>query len=166
MSHPIDLTDEGPSHDNQNDLCFQFFVPLEPVPMARPRRGAHGIFYNPSAKAVKDYRAFLSGCCNERGMSLPVFSFGTPVELTIVFRKRRPLSHFVGRCLERGLRSDAPSEIHVGKPDLDNLDKVVMDAATSVLYDDDSQVYIMTSMCRWAAGSHNGSSTVKIRSPS
>jgi Holliday junction resolvase RusA-like endonuclease len=158
-SNPIDLTDEGPSQDN-----FEFFVPLEPVPMARPRRGASGKFYCPSAKAVRDYRSFLSSCCITRGLSLPVFPSGAPVELRIIFRKRRPNSHFVNRCRQQGLRSDAPSQIHVGRPDLDNLEKLVMDAATSVLYEDDSQVYFKTSMRLWAEEDGSGSSIVKIRS--
>ncbi len=123
-------------------------------------------------QVLERYSACNERKCLERCRHIPESSPAAKEDSTRRRRRSRGrganwICTFVGKCRERGLRSDAPSEIHVGRPDLDNLEKLVMDAATSVLYEDDSQVYFKTSMRLWAeeaAGS--GSSIVKIRSSS
>ena len=51
--------------------------------------------------------------------------------------------------------------VTAGRPDLDNLDKFVLDAAAGVLYaDDDAQVVVKSSVRLWA---HSGRTIIRIR---
>lgn len=66
-----------------------------------------------------------------------------PVRVELVFRLRRPASHYLPANKSRPkrvLRPDAPLWCSAG-PDLDKLVRAVMDALTGVVYIDDQQVF-------------------------
>ena len=58
-----------------------------------------------------------------------------PIQLTISFGFERPKKHWNAK----GLRPDAP-EWHTSKPDIDKLQRAVLDAMTGIVFTDDSQV--------------------------
>jgi Holliday junction resolvase RusA-like endonuclease len=72
-----------------------------------------------------------------------------PVAVALVFRFARPASH----CGKSGVPRPAAPVAPTGKPDLDNLEKAVLDALTTIgVWRDDSQVVGMTSRKQWAVG--------------
>jgi Holliday junction resolvase RusA-like endonuclease len=67
---------------------------------------------------------------------------GTPVAMVLEFRIDRPQSHYLPANRsrpERALRLDAPTW-HTSPPDVDKLERAVLDALTHKAYDDDAQV--------------------------
>jgi Holliday junction resolvase RusA-like endonuclease len=72
----------------------------------------------------------------------PLFSSDQPLIMSIVFRLKRPKSHFRGN--QPGpdrLKPNAPSSISSTiRVDVDNLAKFVLDALNQVLYEDDKQI--------------------------
>ena len=69
------------------------------------------------------------------------------------FEIGRPLSHFVSRNPERGLRAQFEKEVYPRKRvDIDNMQKFVLDVFTGVAYHDDVQVCVSTEQKVNAAG--------------
>lgn len=85
----------------------------------------------------------------------------------VVFRKPTPVvvdkSHFVGNCRDNGkLKPSAPT--WPSKPDLDNMDKLLLDSLTGTLYDDDCQVVKQTvENCYHNEAPFLGKTEVRIR---
>lgn len=103
-------------------------IPIEPVAKGRPRFGKHGA-YTPAKtrKAEETIKAFIS----------PFDSFGSvPVCVDVMVLMPIPKS-WPKKKQEAALAGDIE---HTGKPDLDNLAKLVLDAANGILWDDDSQI--------------------------
>jgi len=80
-----------------------------------------------------------------------------PVSVSITFAMPRPKSHSGAK----GLKSSAPVA-HVGKPDVDNLAKLVMDQITKSgrIWRDDSQVVSLRVEKLWASGNESGCSVL------
>ena len=78
-----------------------------------------------------------------------------PVAISMYFSLPRPKSHFGAK----GLKPSAPVH-HSGKPDADNLAKLVMDQITKSgkVWRDDSQVVSLTVHKLWAVGAEQGCS--------
>jgi len=78
-----------------------------------------------------------------------------PVAISMCFSLPRPKSHFGAK----GLKPSAPVH-HSGKPDADNLAKLVMDQITKSgnVWRDDSQVVSLTVHKFWAVGAEQGCS--------
>lgn len=102
----------------------------QPRPRAR-RAGKHVHVYNPSSanewkKTVKLAFSKYKGICLE-----------DPIKITIRYYLKRPKSL---------MRKKDPANIifHTRKPDIDNLNKAVMDSLTNIgIWKDDSQVCII-----------------------
>lgn len=63
------------------------------------------------------------------------------LEMSIVFRLKRPKSHFVNNKPGEGrIKTNAPGKYHPTRTDIDNLAKFVLDSLNGVLYTDDRQV--------------------------
>tara|TARA_R110000822_G_scaffold31114_1_gene90115 strand:- start:99 stop:551 length:453 start_codon:yes stop_codon:yes gene_type:complete len=80
-----------------------------------------------------------------------------PVAISMCFSLPRPKSHFGAK----GLKASAPLH-HSGKPDADNLAKLVMDQITKSgkVWRDDSQVVSLTAHKLWASGNESGCSVL------
>jgi Holliday junction resolvase RusA-like endonuclease len=80
-----------------------------------------------------------------------------PVAISMYFSLPRPKSHFGAK----GLKPSAPVH-HVGKPDADNLAKLVMDQITKSgrVWRDDSQVVSLRVEKLWASGNESGCSVL------
>ena len=108
---------------------MKIVISCPPTPAARPRVTKHGT-YNPKQKQ-QDKLSF------EIKAQLPLSYIPTtkPVELTIEFFMPIPNSLSIKK---KALLTGRP---HTSRPDLDNLLKILLDAANGVLYKDDSQIY-------------------------
>jgi len=80
-----------------------------------------------------------------------------PVAILMCFSMPRPKSHFGAK----GLKASAPVH-HSGKPDADNLAKLVMDQITKSgrVWRDDSQVVSLRVEKLWASGNESGCSVL------
>ena len=113
----------------------KFTIPGEPIAQGRPRFSTHGGFaraYDP--KKSRDGKSVVKLCARdaveESGITEPLngplvmkIQFGIPLPKS-AYRKRTPVT--------RAWRTK--------KPDLDNLDKLVKDACSGVIYLDDNQI--------------------------
>lgn len=113
----------------------------EPKAQPRPRamkRGDHISIYNPSSAEIWK-RSILAAL-----KSVQFEKFNMPVEVSIIYYLKRPTS------LMRKSDSD-DIIIHSKKPDLDNLNKAVLDSITKAeVWNDDSQVHSLASLKYYA----------------
>ena len=71
-----------------------------------------------------------------------------PLRLELIFTYQRPKKHFNSK----GLVKENYHEAHmVGRPDIDNLAKMIMDAVNGVLFVDDSQVVYLSATKQYAS---------------
>lgn len=113
---------------------IDFFVPGTPAPQPRPRgqliRGPKPFIKIYTPNDAKDWKEAVARYALA---SFRITPLDEPLRLCLSFRMQRPQSH----SLKNGLRLNAPV-FHLSTPDLDNLEKAVMDALTGILWRDDS----------------------------
>lgn len=108
-----------------------------PIAKARPRFARRGKFvatYNP--QETEEGRWLW-----EIKIQLPNnFSpFKNPIKITMYFYMKRPKAHYGTGKNKAILKGSAPL-IHITKPDLDNLQKMIYDCFNQLVWVDDSQV--------------------------
>jgi Holliday junction resolvase RusA-like endonuclease len=134
-----------------------FFVHGTPRPQgskkaswnSRARRYAAGkvvgrgkVVMRESSEGLKPWRAIVAGLAAVNRPRLA--PKGVPVSLVLEFVFERPASHF-----KRGkLREDAPRFV-TRRPDIDKLERAILDALTGVVWFDDSQVAIVEKQKRY-----------------
>lgn len=107
--------------------------------------GKSGHVYTP--KETKLYEQYVRDCYDARyGTCKP---FSGPVVVTMTFRFKRGKNQY----LKSGLRDTAPV-FYTQTPDLDNIEKAVLDALNKVAYVDDKQIVRKYSEKTW--GEENG----------
>ena len=112
--------------------AVSFSVPGDPVPQPRARittRGGHGHAYTPKSHPVHAYRQAVALAARAAGASV----HEEPASVVIDFVFARPKSHM----RKNGLAANAP---RLPRPDIDNLEKAVLDALKGVAWKDDTQV--------------------------
>lgn len=138
----VEANDDDSIIDVWSSSACTFTVEGNPSPQRRYDIGWTGKAFDPSKKKKLTFRSNIKVKLSLSDDQQPLFPKHTFLSMTVLFRMRRPNNHFVGNkreCLT--LKSDAPSPLLVAKKcDVDNLLKFVMDAATNVLYEDDTQV--------------------------
>ena len=97
---------------------------------------------------------------NSTSTSLPFFQEKIPLAAQMSFRLRHPNLHFVNSRRDRGLRSTAPKQYAVGKVDVDNLVKFILDAIDTVVFIDDGQICHLSCKNVWDDG--DGSTSCSI----
>jgi len=140
----------------QQPKRVHFSVRGNPLPLRR-HRTSRGFIYNPSAPSQASLRnmtlQILNAIvpptfCNQNdtatngtSLPLPLFPNGQAVKMSILFRMKRPNTHFTSsqRGLHR-LKETAPPEISTTRTDVDNLAKFVLDSMNGILFEDDHQV--------------------------
>lgn len=117
---------------------IRYFVAGEPKGQPRPRaciRGNRAAVYDPGTADGWKW-AVRAATAEHRGQGV----LGGPVRLVLRFLMPRPKAHFRTGRHSAELKPEAPDH-HQAKPDLDNLEKAVMDAMTAAgIWLDDSQV--------------------------
>lgn len=132
--------------DDQRPVSF--FVEGEPVAQPRPKfasRGKFGTAYTPG-KLIKPWRdkVALIAASNVRGQ------IKGAVEVVLKFNFERPKGHFRSGKYSDQLKPNAPV-MHTQKPDIDNLEKAVLDALVKKgVIEDDSNVVWIQARKQWA----------------
>lgn len=104
-------------------------IPGKPVPWRRAGAQGKRRFTYPAQAAQMQAIRLLSG----GGDPIPK---GTPVVVRMAFYYNRPKNQ---RRANGELKDSAPA-YHMVKPDIDNLEKLVLDSLSGVVYEDDAQV--------------------------
>ena len=102
----------------------------EPVSKGRPRFG-RGKTYTPAKTIAAE--TFIQLCATQKGV---LKMMNGPLRLTITFSMGIPKSWSAKKKAEAELGNIRPT----GKPDIDNLIKLVGDALNGIAYKDDSQI--------------------------
>ena len=118
---------------------FQFFVPGKPVGKARPRHNTKtGNTYTP--KRTADYERHVRECFEAKyPLSEPVSG---PVSMMINAIVPVPRTKD-GVHLTKQYRNECFAGLRkpTGKPDCDNIVKIICDALNGIAYKDDKQIY-------------------------
>mgnify|MGYP001586514768 CR=1 FL=1 len=103
----------------------------KPIAKGRPRFGKGGHTYTPeiTGNAEEIMQGEMRQAC-----ATPLEG---PLQLSVVFCFRRPKSW---PKAQRDAVDNGHEPMHVGKPDLDNLVKLVQDAGNGILWRDDAQI--------------------------
>ena len=129
------------------------------VPKAQPRakafsRGGRAGVYDPGT--ANDWKTVVRNACLKVWDQKMV---DEPVSVTMHFRLPRPQSHF----RSNGLLKENADKWVTKKPDLDNLEKAVLDALTDIgLWRDDSLVVHVLKSKTYANGSESQGCSVLI----
>lgn len=127
---------------------IRFVVPgiSRPQGSKRPVRMGEHIRLIEQSERLPAWRERVTLMARQATLDTPFYApKGTPVALRLTFVFQRPGAHWhKGRKRAGELRADAPAA-PIGKGgtsgDIDKLERAVLDSLTSVLYDDDCQVW-------------------------
>ena len=125
-------------------MTYFFEIPVVPVPKARPRTFTtiKGVTRTITPNKTKSFETFIKGWLQLRFNRDP---FQEPLQFDLTFVFEVPKSYSKSRrlhCLSDHGR-------HTNKPDLDNLEKSVLDASEGILFYNDSQICKKTSQKKW-----------------
>jgi len=104
---------------------FEMWLPVKPVPKARPRVGRWGVY---TPKRTVDAEMELVWCVKQKWPKIPPISGA--VELEVIFFTKRPQTG-----------QNKAQDNNTKRPDLDNLIKLVCDALNGLVWIDDSQIW-------------------------
>lgn len=120
-----------------------FFVPGTPAPQGSKRYLGNGVMIE-SSQHLKPWRASVEWVAMQH--------FKQPhagaIKLELAFVFPRPKSHFGTGRNANTIKPTAP-DCHTQKPDIDKLERAILDALTGIAYHDDSQVAKVVKYKRW-----------------
>lgn len=122
-------------------LCY---VDGIPAPQGSKRHVGHGVLLE-SSKTLPAWRRHVKTTLAEAMDGPP---FDAPVLVSLTFLMPRPAAHHRGGRRGNVLRPDAP-KLPTTRPDLDKLIRAVLDAATGVVWVDDSRVVDISARKRY-----------------
>jgi Holliday junction resolvase RusA-like endonuclease len=116
-------------------------VSLHIIVAGTPRpQGSKDQFGREASKGLPAWRSDIRTAVGE--LALEGTYWELPVAVNIRFTMPRPSGHYLpanSRRAARQLRPDAP-KYPTGKPDIDKLERAVLDALSGLVYRDDAQV--------------------------
>ena len=128
-----------------------------PAPQGSKRHVGHGVMVE-SSPNVKPWRQAIAAAALEARTTAGINTLlDCPCTLSVVFRFTRPKGHYGAK----GLRPSAPIW-KASKPDTDKLARATLDALTSVLYRDDSQIVSLSASKRWATDDEPPGCTITL----
>jgi hypothetical protein len=135
----------SPDSTTTSKKWLRFTVRGNPLPLRR-HRTSRGFVYNPSAPAQASFRQIVQSAVfpdhyGDDDALQPIFPEEYTLAMTIVFRTKRPMNHFIGSKPAAGrLKESAPTQTAATRCDVDNLAKFVLDSLNGLLYHDDRQI--------------------------
>jgi Holliday junction resolvase RusA-like endonuclease len=149
--------------------AVQFTVRGKPCALRRPgprqyqsKTGGFRPFYNPSKEKQGVFKKTMLALLSPDIIANEVVLFPskTPVSVKLVSFFERPKSHFVGSQPGGKLKSSAPMHA-IGRADVDNLAKFVLDCLNGVVCHDDRQVVELYACKKYA---NEGATSVTVTS--
>jgi len=127
----------------------RFFVPGTPKP-----QGSKKAFYNPRLKRamvvegsdkLKPWRDSVTSVAMQHRADK--IDNGEPVRVVMIFALKRPKQHFtsIGALSKKGRENPRPCK----KPDIDKLERGILDALTDITFGDDCDVCEVAKMKAW-----------------
>jgi Holliday junction resolvase RusA-like endonuclease len=110
-------------------------------------RTARAVVFKPPTVAQKTWGDEIRKTA-KIAMNGPPLPRGVPVGIEIFVRKQRPVRHHISSRRVNAVKPDAPLWVDV-KPDPDKIARLVLDAMTGVVYEDDAQVAYLTVFHLW-----------------
>lgn len=144
-------------------MTLAFAVRGIPVPEGNLQRGAHGGLYHRDAKRLDAWRSAVAIAAADAAGDNPPFV--GPVAVAVEFVLPRPRTHYLpvnGRRSAPVLRADAPVFVS-GKPDVDKLERALLDALTTVAVRDDAQVAELRARKVYETAERRVGAVVRIR---
>jgi crossover junction endodeoxyribonuclease RusA len=114
-------------------MSIEIRIEGKPKGQPRPRafsRGGHAAVYDPGT--AEGWKALIATAARPK---LPDIPYGGPISMFVTYEMPRP---------KRLMRKKDPEHAlpHIGKPDIDNLNKAAIDALTQIgMWRDDCQVF-------------------------
>ena len=112
----------------------RIIIPGDPISKRRPRFSRHGKYVVTYSDQKKDYDRISAIVRTQYTGEITIM----PVIVFMVFKLKRPKSHYGTGKNSRALKISAPVQ-HVTKPDIDNCAKWIMDILTGIVWEDDAQ---------------------------
>lgn len=120
---------------------IRFTVPGKPAPLQRARAVRRGSFIKVLDTEDNKVNKATVGWYGKAAMGGKPLLQG-PLAMTIEFRLPKPKSKIKVHS--------TPFPLPDSKPDIDNLGKMILDALSQVVYEDDAQIVTLTLRKRWA----------------
>lgn len=129
-------------------LRLGYFVAGTPVPQGSKRawlgKDNHVHMTEDAGKRHTSWRFELSGQARQQMVDTGYIEpFTQAIHISLNFKQHRPLSHYGSGRNDRVVKATA-SQFPVKVPDIDKLTRAVLDALTSIVWVDDSQVVKLT----------------------
>ena len=115
-----------------NSKQISFFIPGVPVPKGRPRLSRHGVY---TPRKTKNWESYVYMVAKQhKPKELITSSIYIKLDFYMPWPKSKKFKVIK----------------HVSRPDLDNLEKAVLDALEGVMFKNDSQIWMKDSTKRYA----------------
>lgn len=115
-------------------------ISVRPKSKARPRMSKSGHVYTP--KDTVQYEKLIA---DEWTAQNPHPPFSNPVSVRMIFCFKRPKSHYNSKGV---LKTDVP-KFYTNTPDIDNIEKSILDGLNGVAYVDDKLIWQKTGYKMW-----------------
>lgn len=128
---------------------IRFHVPGTPRPKGSKRHVGRGVMVE-SSKHLPEWRSrvALAAQAARRTRSGAPIPHGAAIRVDMTFTFLRPKGHYGTGRNAGTVKASAPTH-HTVKPDIDKLERAILDALTGVLWEDDSQVIAVTKHKRY-----------------
>ena len=113
-------------------MLLKFKANYKPTALKRPRLVSNRVVYDPSKKEKKEWLKTVLAY-------IPKKPFAGPLKINLEFFFPRPKNHFRTGKYKDLIKDKAPV-IHTFMPDIDNLEKFVLDAMNEHFFEDDRQI--------------------------
>ena len=121
---------------------MRLFVPGIAAPQGSKRHVGNGILVE-SSKKLGPWRERVALAASGSWRGAPTRE---PVKARLIFTFPRPKSH-----LDKHGNPRKSAPLYPGRPDIDKLERAVLDALTGVVFHDDSQVFYLQALKRYGS---------------
>ena len=135
-------------------MNVEFFVPGTPRPKGSKRHVGHGRMIEMS-KHLPAWRTAVGHACRKAMRNRRPIPTTRAVGVVLEFRFPRPKAHYRTGRFAGQLKPNAPI-FHLQRPDIDKLERAILDACTGIAFVDDSQVISVTKRKGWGDESNAG----------